>query len=161
MQTNVSNKTIRAIVFQQGIFLDYYSRKLTPAEANYTTGDKEMFAVVVALKYWRHLTQGARYKMFVHTDHKGLKFFLETKQLSPKQVRWLKELACYDFAIKYIKKENNVGADALNRKPDYKNPNKFIKSMLVKNGNCMQITEATKKNNDIIRDAHDTRITGH
>ena len=89
--------------------------------------------------------------MFVHTDHKGLMFFLETKQLNPRHVRWLKELACYDFAIKYIKSENNFGADALNRRPDYKNKKKLIKPMLVKNGDYMQITEATEENNDIIR----------
>ena len=90
------------MVFQQGKFLDYYSKKLTFAETNYTTGDKEMFAVVVALKHWRHFTQGTKHKVLVHTDHKRLMFFLETKQLNPKQIRWLKEFACYDFAIKYI-----------------------------------------------------------
>ena len=45
--------------------------------------------------------------------------------MNPKQVRWLKELACYDFAIKYIKIKINVGADVLSRKPDYKNLNKL------------------------------------
>ena len=106
------------MVFQQGKPLDYYSKKLTPAETNYTTGNKKMFAVVVTLKHWRHLKPKSKHKMFVHTDHKKLMPFLETKQLSPKQVRWLKELACYDFAIKHIKNENNVGANALSRKPD-------------------------------------------
>ena len=33
--------------------------------------------------------------------------------------------------------------------------------MLVKNGDYMQITEATEKNNDIIKNAHDTKLTGH
>ena len=99
--------------------------------------------------------------MLVHIDHKKLMFFLETKQLSQKQIRWLKKFACYDFAIKYIKNKNNIGADALNKKPDYKNPNKLIKPMLVKNGNYMQMTEATEKNNDIIRNAHDTKLTGY
>ena len=99
--------------------------------------------------------------MFVYIDHKKLMFFLETKQLNPKQIRWLEKLACYDFAIKHIKYENNVGADALSRKPNYKNPNKFIKPMLVKNGNYIQITEATEENNEIIRDVHDTKLTGH
>ena len=33
--------------------------------------------------------------------------------------------------------------------------------MLVKTGNYMQVTEATEENNDIIRNAHDTRLTGH
>ena len=73
----------------------------------------------------------------------------------------VKKIACYDFVIKYIKNENNVGANALNKKPDYKNPNKLIKSMLVKNGNYMQVTEATEENNDIIRDAHDTKLAGY
>ena len=57
----------------------------------------------------------------------------------------IKKLACYDFTIKYIKSENNVGADVLSKKPNYKNPNKLIKPILVKNGNYMQITETTKK----------------
>ena len=86
---------------------------------------------MVTLKHWRHLTQKTKHKLFVHIDHKRLMFFLETKQLNPKQIRWLKKIACYDFAIKY-KKKNNIGADALSKKPDYKNPNKLIKPMLVK-----------------------------
>ena len=103
LQTDVSDKTIRTIVFQQKKFLDYYSKKLTLAETNYTTGDKKLFVVVVALKHWRYLTQKIKHKMLVHIDNKKLMFFLETKQLNPKQVRWLKKLACYDIAIKYIK----------------------------------------------------------
>ena len=75
--------------------------------------------------------------MLVHIDYKKYMFFLKTKQLNPKQIRWLKNLACYEFAIKYIKNENKVSADALNKKPNYKNPNKLIKPMLVKNGNYM------------------------
>ena len=161
LQINVSDKTIRAMVFQQRKFLDYYSKKLTPIETNYIIGNKKMLTVVVALKHWRYLTQKIKHKMFVHIDHKRLLFFLEIKQLSPKQARWLKKFACYDFAIKYIKNENNIGADALSRKPDYKNLNKFIKSMLVKNGNCIQIVETTEKNNDIIKNVYDTKITGH
>ena len=141
--------------------MDYYSKKLTPAETNYTIGNKKMFAVVVTLKHWRHLIQKTKHKMFVHIDHKKLMFFLETKQLNPKQIRWLKKITCYDFAIKHIKNENNIGADVLNRKPDYKNLNKLIKPMLVKNGNYMQIIETTERNNDIIKNVHDTKIAGH
>ena len=105
LQTDASDKTIKTMVFQQRKPLDYYSKILTPAETNYTTGNKKMFAIMVALKHWRHLTQGTKHKVLVHTDHKRLLPFLETKQLSPKQVRWLEELAYYDFAIKHIKKK--------------------------------------------------------
>ena len=51
LQINVSNRTIRTMVFQQRKFLDYYSKKLTPAETNYTIGNKKMFAVMVTLKH--------------------------------------------------------------------------------------------------------------
>ena len=54
-----------------------------------------------------------------------------------------------------------MGADALSRRPDYKNPDKFIKPMLVRNGNYMQVAETTEKNNDIIKKVHDTRLAGH
>ena len=57
----------------------------------------------------------------------------------------MEKFACYDSAIKYIKNENNVGTNVLNKKPDYKNPNKLTKPMLVKNGDYMQITETTGK----------------
>ena len=33
--------------------------------------------------------------------------------------------------------------------------------MLVRNVNYMQIAEAIEKNNDIIKNIHDTRLTGH
>ena len=39
------------MVFQQRKPLDYYSKKLIPIEMDYVTGNKNMFAVVVALKY--------------------------------------------------------------------------------------------------------------
>ena len=84
LQTDVSDRAIKAMVFQQRNFLDYYSKKLTPAEANYTIGDKKMFAVVVALKHWRHLTQRAKHKMLVHIDHKGLMCFFGNKTVKPK-----------------------------------------------------------------------------
>ena len=42
LQTNVSDRTIKAMVFQQRKFLDYYSKKLTLAEINYITGKKNV-----------------------------------------------------------------------------------------------------------------------
>ena len=107
------------------------------------------------------MTQRAKHKVIIHTDHKGLLPFLQIKQLSPRQVRWLKKLTGYDFAIKYIKRKNNIGADALNRRPDYKIFNKPAKPMLVRKGDYMQVTEATEENQNVIREAHDTRFAGH
>ena len=54
LQTNVSDKTIRAMEFQQRKPLDYYLKKMIPAETDYTTGNKKMIAIIIALKLWRY-----------------------------------------------------------------------------------------------------------
>ena len=55
LQIDISDKTIKLMVFKQKKPLDHYSRKLIPAETNYTTGNKTMFAMVITLKHWRYL----------------------------------------------------------------------------------------------------------
>jgi hypothetical protein len=55
----------------------------------------------------------------VQSDHKNLKYFTTTKQLTGRQIRWHEELAKFKFRIKYIKGKRNTAADALSRQPDY------------------------------------------
>ena len=58
-------------------------------------------------------------------------------------------------------KKNNIGADVLNRKPNYQKFDRPTKPMLVKNGDYMQVIETTEKNQNIIKEIHDTKLTGH
>lgn len=55
----------------------------------------------------------------VYYDYKNLTYFTTTKELNYRQVRWVEELASYDFKITYRKGLENVRADALSRRPDY------------------------------------------
>ena len=87
-----------------------------------------------------------------------MNIFFGNKTVKPKTNPAIKKACMLRLCNQIYKNENNVGADALSKKPIYNNPNKFIKPMLVKNGNYMQITEVTEKNNDIIRNAHDNKI---
>jgi hypothetical protein len=43
----------------------FYSRKLLPAERNYSTPDKELLAIVQTLKKYRHYLQGTKYPVIV------------------------------------------------------------------------------------------------
>ena len=114
--------------------MNYYSKKLTPTETNYATGNKKNVCRsgnIETLTIFDTKNKNTKY-WYIQTT-KICCVFLETKRLNPKQIKWLEKFACYDFAIKYIKNENNVGANVLNKNPDYKNPNKLTKPMLVKN----------------------------
>ena len=59
----------------------YESRKLNAAKGNYATHEKELLAVIHALRTWRHYLLGNHF--VVVTDHKSLKY-LHTASLIKK-----------------------------------------------------------------------------
>jgi hypothetical protein len=96
----------------------FWSRKMIPAECNYETHDQELLAIVMSLKHWRHYLEGSRYPFVVEADHANLRYFMTTKELSRRQVRWAERLSAFDFEIEYRKGANNP-ADGPSRRPDY------------------------------------------
>src|SRR5690606_29992925 len=91
----------------------FFSRKLKPAETCYPTHDKELLAIVDALKQWRHYLHGAKFR--VETDHHSLIWLKDQRTLNHRQIRWLQFLASMDPAITYLQGKQNVVADALSR----------------------------------------------
>jgi hypothetical protein len=47
------------------------------------------------------------------TDHKGLIYLLNQKNLSGRQAWWLGKIAIFDYKIKYVMGSGNILADAL------------------------------------------------
>ncbi|KAK3570478.1 hypothetical protein QTP86_019826 [Hemibagrus guttatus] len=93
----------------------FFSRKLNPAEVNYDIGNRELLAVKLALKEWRHWLEGARHPFLVLTDHKNLEYLRAAKRLNPRQARWALFFTCFDFTISYRPGSKNTKADALSR----------------------------------------------
>ena len=59
------------------------------------------------------ILQGAKFKWL--TDHKGLTYLLNQKNLSGRQARWLEKISSFTFEVVYIAGCDNVVADALSR----------------------------------------------
>lgn len=95
----------------------YFSSKHTAAECNYEIYDKELLAIIKALEEWRPELQGSGEPFEVVTDHKNLQYFMTTKTLNQRQVRWSEFLAGFDFRIVYRPGKMAVRPDALSRKP--------------------------------------------
>ena len=95
----------------------YYSRKFTPTEENYDVHDKELMAIVDAMRHWRIYAESCS-ELTIYTDHKNLTFFTTSKVLNRRQVRWSEELGQYKFKIVYTPGKDNGRADALSRRSD-------------------------------------------
>ena len=90
--------------------------QLSQVERNYPTHEKEMLAIVRALKKFCADLLGTHFT--IHTDHRTLECFQGQRDLSWRQAQWQEFLAEYDFEIVYVKGEENTVADALSRMPD-------------------------------------------
>ena len=91
----------------------YYSRKLRPAERNYTVTDQESLAVVEALKHFCFIVYG--HKVTVFTDHYAVLELLKNPHTSGRRARWFVTIQDYDVELRHIPGNKNSVADALSR----------------------------------------------
>ncbi|EKD17831.1 retrotransposon nucleocapsid protein [Drepanopeziza brunnea f. sp. 'multigermtubi' MB_m1] len=94
----------------------YMSRKYDAAECNYEIYDKELLAIVRAFESWRSDFTRSSYLIYVLTDHRNLEYFMTTKQLTRRQVRWSEFLSEFDFIIKFRPRKEGRKPDSLTRR---------------------------------------------
>lgn len=89
-------------------------KKLSKAEVNYSTTEKECLAVVEALKAYRPYLLANEFDLY--TDHQSLKWLLSrTKEHSGRLWRWVDKIREFQYVVKHIAGNKNVVADALSR----------------------------------------------
>ncbi|BHF71413.1 hypothetical protein SprV_0401447100 [Sparganum proliferum] len=121
LTTDASNSAVGAVLHQQvnNHFqpLAFFSQKLQPAQTRYSTFSRELLAIYLAIRHFRHLLEGRDFS--VHTDHKPLTYALKAKpdRYSPREVRHLDYISQFTADIRYVRGSDNVVADALSR-PD-------------------------------------------
>ncbi|CAH8676919.1 unnamed protein product [Schistosoma rodhaini] len=95
--------------------LAFFSKKLEPAQTRYSTFGRELLAVYLAVKHFKHLLQGRDFVIF--TDHKPLTYAFNAKsdRYSPRETRQLDYISQFSTNIQFIKGESNVVADTLSR----------------------------------------------
>lgn len=117
--TDASGYAIGAILSQgkigQDLPIAYASRVLNGAETRYSPTERELLALVYAVKHFRPYVYGRRFTLVM--DHKPLEWLNSVADPTSRLMRWRLKLAEYEYQIKYKPGKQNKNADALSRNP--------------------------------------------
>jgi hypothetical protein len=121
LETDASDGVTAGVISQehpdkQWYPVGFYSHVLSGHEINWEIHDKELFAIVQAFQKWRPELMAATSRVRVYSDHRSLEYFMTTKQLTAKQVRWMEFLSDFNFQIQYTTGKSNAKADILSRR---------------------------------------------
>ena len=114
IECDASGVGIGAVLMQGGRPIAYFSEKLSGATLNYPTYDKELYALVRALKTWQHYLWPKEF--VIHTDHESLKHLKGQQKLNKRHARWVEFIETFPYVIRYKQGKENVVADALSRR---------------------------------------------
>nr|GEW88765.1 hypothetical protein [Tanacetum cinerariifolium] len=77
----------------------FFSKKLNDTRRRYNTYDKEFYAIVRNLKYWRHYLLPAEF--ILYSEHQALKFIQGQAKLNPRHAKWVETLQDFSFVIRH------------------------------------------------------------
>ena len=120
VETDSSDFANGGIISQQidGVWkpIAFRSQSLNSAQRNYEVYDKELPAIVEALREWRHYLVGNHFEIW--TDHQNLTYFRDAHKINRRQARWYNELQEFNFTLIHKKGKQMGKADLLSRRSD-------------------------------------------
>ncbi len=99
----------------QEVVIAYTSKHLNEREAQWSTIEKECFAIVHAIEVFRTYLYGRKFVVF--TDHRPLEWLLGKANTSGRLQRWALKIQEYDMKIGYRPGKSHQNADCLSRIP--------------------------------------------
>ena len=119
LHTDASDVAIGAVLLQENSNtlhpVAYFSAKLDVHQINYSTVEKELLAIVAAVKKFECYLQPSIIPLKVYSDHNPLTFLHRNKNSNQRMLRWSLFLQPYNIDISHIPGSQNVLADTLSR----------------------------------------------
>jgi transposase InsO family protein len=169
LHTDASDYGIGAYLFQiksgKEYPIGFLSRKLKGAELNWTTYEKEGYAIHEAVKKFEYLLRDI--KFVLRTDHRNL-LFLNRPEASQKVMRWKMNIQSFNFEVEHIPGKDNLVADFASRLVSASN-SKEVNTLIKDIGQPSKFLSAIQygKNelnfnpDDIIQSCHNSTVGHH
>ena len=95
----------------------YYLATFTPTEGNYDIYERELLAVLKALKHWHPHLAATEIPVTVLTDHANLTFWKNPQNVNRRVAHWFAFLQDYNLIIKHVPGKLHAAADMLSQPP--------------------------------------------
>jgi hypothetical protein len=93
----------------------YFSKKFTSAQQNYSTVEKELLGLVLALQHYEVYLCVTTEPIMVYTDHNPLVFLEKMRHKNQRLLRWALFVQSFNLKVQHIKGVDNIVPDALSR----------------------------------------------
>ena len=116
---DASNSSIAGVLEQEGENgrepLGFFSKKLDPKQQQWSTYDRELYAIYAAVENFEYMLKGRTFT--IETDHKPLiyMFTSSSRCKMERRARQVEYIAQFTNSIKYIAGSTNIVADTLSR----------------------------------------------
>ena len=101
METDASASAVGAALLQDGRPVAFERKNLNNVQCNYSTYEHKLYAIIHALKNWRHYLYGATFDILFYQE--SIKWFTGQKDLKGRKARWAEALQEFDSNLRYHK----------------------------------------------------------
>jgi hypothetical protein len=77
----------------------YFSEALSRPSLNYSTYDKELYALVCVLETWQHYLWPKEF--ITHSDHESLKYIRGQAKLNKRHAKWVEFIETFPYINKH------------------------------------------------------------
>jgi hypothetical protein len=99
---------------QNNRLVAYFSENLNETKKKYSTYDKAFYAIIQALKKWRHYL--VLQEFVLYSDNQALQFITRQEKLNQRHEKWFEFMKKFTFVIKHIAGNAKKVVDALRRR---------------------------------------------
>ena len=119
LMIDASDLGVGAVLLQDNDGLEkpiaYFSKKLNESQAKYSTIEKELLALILALKHFEIYISAGPGPLRVFSDHNPLKYVNRFKNHNKRLMNWSLFLQDFNIIIEHIRGKDNIVADCLSR----------------------------------------------
>jgi hypothetical protein len=114
LECDASDIGIGGVLIQGDEHVALFSEKMHGSTLNYSTYDKELYALIQVLQTWQHYLWSKEF--IIQSDHESLKYSKGQYSLNKRHAKWIEFIESFPYIIKHKKGNDNMIVDALYRR---------------------------------------------